>query len=173
MGPGIHHVTLKLPSLRAACDRAESLGYDIVGFNDANPHWQEAFLHPKQALGIVVQMVETHARESGEEHGWGERLAPPEPEQRAEPVDVVGLRMRSEDRERCLRQWRDLLLAHVDEKPGELIFHWPESSMRVAVTLEDGATNASLAIELRAERALDLPEGPHPVLGAEFRQLHP
>jgi len=50
-GPGIHHVTFKVPNLRTACERAESHGYTIVGYNDSDPRWEEAFLHPKEALG--------------------------------------------------------------------------------------------------------------------------
>src|SRR5262245_15300792 len=57
-GPGIHHVTFKVPSLQDACGRARDLGYDIVGYDDSDPEWKEAFLHPKQALGIVVQFAE-------------------------------------------------------------------------------------------------------------------
>lgn len=52
-GAGIHHVTFKVPSLAEACARAESAGYDIIGRDESDPEWKEAFLHPKQALGIV------------------------------------------------------------------------------------------------------------------------
>ncbi len=64
-GPGIHHVTFRVPSLREACDRAEKHGYKIVGFDDSHREWQEAFLHPKQALGIVVQIVESEPARPG------------------------------------------------------------------------------------------------------------
>ena len=43
------------PSLDAISARAASLGYTNVGSDRSDPHWQEAFLHPKQAQGIVVQ----------------------------------------------------------------------------------------------------------------------
>jgi catechol 2,3-dioxygenase-like lactoylglutathione lyase family enzyme len=166
-GPGIHHVTFKVPSLREACDRAKALGYEIVGFNDGNAHWQEAFLHPKQALGVVVQMVENAPREDGDhEHRWGE--PPPSPADAPPSVEVVGLRMRSGDREASIRQWRDVLLGELEEADRELVFRWPGSSMRVAVTLEEGGANESEAIEVRAERDLNLPRR---ILGAEFRKL--
>ncbi|MBW2280830.1 MAG: VOC family protein [Deltaproteobacteria bacterium] len=167
-GPGIHHVTFKVPSLAEVCDRARSLGYEIVGFDDRNAHWQEAFLHPKQALGIVVQMVESQPREDGGEYRGAN--PPPEPDSPPAPVTVVGLRMRSGDRERTLRQWAEVLQGQPEEDAGEIVFHWPGCSMRVAVTLE-GHSNLAEAIELRADRPLALPEGPHPVLGTEFRQL--
>src|SRR5204862_390363 len=34
-GPGIHHVTFRVPRLRPACDRAEAAGYTIVGHDDS------------------------------------------------------------------------------------------------------------------------------------------
>src|SRR5215470_12309619 len=58
-GVGIHHVTFKVPSLDALCERARAAGYAIVGYDASDPEWKEAFLHPKQAMGIVVQFAET------------------------------------------------------------------------------------------------------------------
>jgi len=65
-GPGIHHVTFTVPSLSEACDRARAHGYLIVGYDDSDPEWKEAFLRPKEALGIVVQFAEPGPRPSGE-----------------------------------------------------------------------------------------------------------
>src|SRR6266545_1166005 len=64
-GPGIHHVTFKVPSLDEACERARAQGYTPVGRDDSDPSWKEAFLHPKEALGIVVQLAEAHPRSPG------------------------------------------------------------------------------------------------------------
>jgi catechol 2,3-dioxygenase-like lactoylglutathione lyase family enzyme len=58
-GPGIHHVTFKVPSLDEACERARVRGCEIVGDDDSYDDWKTAFLHPKQALGIVVQFAQT------------------------------------------------------------------------------------------------------------------
>src|SRR4030095_6575510 len=63
-GPGVHHVTFKVPSTRAACDRARALGLNPVGFDDSDPGWIEAFLHPKESLGIVVQFAESRGGET-------------------------------------------------------------------------------------------------------------
>ena len=173
-GPGIHHVTFYVPSLRASCERAESFGYGIVGYRDSDSQWSEAFLHPKQAMGIVVQMVESHHDADHEhEHEHDYEATPPfeEPAVSPPPVRLVGVRLRTSDRGRAVRQWAELLEAELEETPGELRFSWPGSGMRVVVGLEHGAADASVAIELRSERSLLLPEGPHPLLGAEFRQL--
>ena len=161
-----------VPSLRASCERAESFGYGIVGYRDSDSQWSEAFLHPKQAMGIVVQMVESR-HDAGHEHEHDYEATPPfeEPAVSPPPVRLVGVRLRTSDRSRAVRQWAELLEAELEETPGEQRFSWPGSGMRVVVGLEHGAADASVAIELRSERSLLLPEGPHPLLGAEFRQL--
>jgi methylmalonyl-CoA/ethylmalonyl-CoA epimerase len=169
-GPGIHHVTFMVPSLSAICERAAALGYRIVGYEDSNPGWREAFLHPKEAMGIVVQMVEAgNDAPEGEHPGWGE--APPEPDIAAPPVNVVGVRMRTSSRERAMRQWKELLEAHCEQSDDELLFTWPDSGMRIAVSVEPGVEDASVCIELRADRPLGLPDSPHPILGTLFVQL--
>jgi methylmalonyl-CoA/ethylmalonyl-CoA epimerase len=171
-GPGIHHVTFKVPSLRQACDRATELGYGIVGYNDSHPGWQEAFLHPKQAMGIVVQLTQSDASEDDDhDHSHFSSNPPPEPDSPPPPATVVGVRLRTADRARAVQQWSQILRADLDEAPGELLFTWPGSGMRIAVSLDAASPDRSEAIELRSDRALRLPEGPHPVLGAQFRQL--
>jgi catechol 2,3-dioxygenase-like lactoylglutathione lyase family enzyme len=169
-GPGIHHVTFMVPSLRGWCDRAEALGYHIVGYDDHNPGWREAFLHPKEAMGIVVQMVESASTGVG---GEGPRRSepPPEPAIAAPPVDVVGVRMRTGSPERALRQWQELLEGNCERGVDELAFAWPESGMRIAVSIEAGARDESVCIEVRADRALGLSAVPHPVLGTLFLQV--
>ncbi|MEE9254692.1 MAG: VOC family protein, partial [Pseudomonadales bacterium] len=169
-GPGIHHVTFNVPSLSAICERAAALGYDVVGYDDRNPNWSEAFLHPKQAMGIVVQMVYSQGDEPDGGRP-GRREGPAEPQRAAEPVSVVGVRMRASDRERALRQWHELLEGECEELADELIFTWPGSGMRIAVRIEPGSQDRSVAIELRADRPLGLPDAPHRVLGTLFAQI--
>lgn len=59
-GPGPHHVTFKVPEFRAALEAARSAGYGPVGIDESDPNWKEAFLHPKDAPGVVVQLAESH-----------------------------------------------------------------------------------------------------------------
>jgi methylmalonyl-CoA/ethylmalonyl-CoA epimerase len=74
-GPGVHHVTFVVPTLQQACDRAVAHGYRIVGFDDSDPGWAEAFLHPKEALGIVVQIVESRTPAEARQPWSGARRA--------------------------------------------------------------------------------------------------
>jgi len=56
-GPGPHHLTFTVDDLEAAIERARSAGYGPLGIDLDGPHWKEAFLHPKEAAGIVVQLA--------------------------------------------------------------------------------------------------------------------
>ncbi|MBI1962943.1 MAG: VOC family protein [Candidatus Rokubacteria bacterium] len=167
-GPGIHHVTFTVPSLAAACARARAQGYQIVGLDDSDPGWKEAFLHPKQAQGIVVQLAES----SGD--GEARRPPPPGPPDPPPPVTLVGLRLAARSREGARRQWEQVLEGTAREGAGgELIYRWPDSPMRLVVEIDDAAAEGPLAIEIASDRAVALPDGPHPVLGAVFRRVTP
>jgi methylmalonyl-CoA/ethylmalonyl-CoA epimerase len=77
-GPGPHHLTFKVPDLLAALSQAEAAGYRPVSVNVENEGWKEAFLHPKDGPGVVIQLAES----SGE---WA-HPAPPEPPVPRAPV---------------------------------------------------------------------------------------
>lgn len=57
-GPGPHHLTFKVPDLAAALAGVEAAGYRPVGVDLSDPMWKEAFIHPKDAPGIVVQLAQ-------------------------------------------------------------------------------------------------------------------
>src|SRR5262249_39629770 len=110
-GPGIHHVTFKVPSLAETCARAESHGYVVVGRDESDPEWRVGYLHPKQAQGIVVQVVQPLP---GADRPWevpAGSLDPPP------AVTVVGLRLRAPDPERVRIQWASILGGD-EERPG-------------------------------------------------------
>ena len=56
-GPGPHHYTFKVPDLAAMLERVQAAGYEPVGVRMDDDEWQEAFLHPRQTPGIVVQLA--------------------------------------------------------------------------------------------------------------------
>jgi len=59
-GPGPHHLTFTVPRLGEALEVARAAGYRPVGIDESSPEWKEAFLHPKDAPGVVVQLAESH-----------------------------------------------------------------------------------------------------------------
>lgn len=57
-GPGPHHLTFKVKDIVGAIALAEEAGYRPVGVDLASDFWKEAFLHPKDAPGVVVQLAQ-------------------------------------------------------------------------------------------------------------------
>jgi methylmalonyl-CoA/ethylmalonyl-CoA epimerase len=162
-GPRVHHVTMKVPSLDRMLARAAERGYGVVGVNRSDSHWQEAFLHPKQAHGIVVQMVEQ--RETG-----GDDLLPAA-KPRADAARIAGLRLSAKSAESARRQWGELLGGSGFIQGDALIFRWPESPIPILVDIRPDAEEGPLQIELRAPRPLELPNSPYPGLGTRFVQV--
>ncbi len=60
-GPGPHHLTFKVPSLADALEEVRAAGFEPIGIDLSDPEWMEAFLHPKVATGVVVQLAEAPA----------------------------------------------------------------------------------------------------------------
>jgi methylmalonyl-CoA epimerase len=60
-GPGIHHICLEVEDLPGMLARLESLGVELI---DREPRpgahdTRVAFVHPKSANGVLVELVET------------------------------------------------------------------------------------------------------------------
>lgn len=151
-GPGVHHVTFKVPDIHAARAAAEYHGYKVVGFDDSNPGWKEAFLHPKQAQGIVVQLAESHP---DLDPGWSadfEFPAAPQPPA-PETAHVVGLRLCANEELAARKLWSDLAGGRCEPGNGELIFTWRDSPLRLAVSLSSRLPPGPTAIELGSRPA--------------------
>ena len=167
IGAGIHHVTFKVPGLRETRARATALGYGVVGYSATVPRWKEAFLHPKDALGIVVQIVES-PDEPPRGH-W--RKPPPMPADPPAPVRLLGLRMTAHAIERARRQWSTLLGGAESVEGGLHVFRWPASPLRIAVEIEptadEGPTRIDVAPVSRPVAGLGAPA---PGLGTVFAE---
>ena len=161
-GPRVHHVTFKVSSLDEMLGRATALGYAIASQDRSDAYWQEAFLHPKQAQGIVIQLVEHTPRPDDFE--------PPETLPSASAARVLGPRLVATSAELAQRQWRELLGASEARSGEALVFSWPESPLTITVDLDANAEPGSRCIELSAPRALALPKGDVPRLGTRFVQ---
>jgi catechol 2,3-dioxygenase-like lactoylglutathione lyase family enzyme len=61
-GPGPHHCTFLVPDIEATLVRVKAAGIEPVQVDlQSVPRWKEAFLHPRDAHGIVVQLAEQSA----------------------------------------------------------------------------------------------------------------
>jgi methylmalonyl-CoA/ethylmalonyl-CoA epimerase len=57
-GAGPHHFNFLVPDITEALARTRAFGIEPVGVSLDNPRWKEAFLHPRQAHGIVIQLAQ-------------------------------------------------------------------------------------------------------------------
>ena len=64
-GPGVHHITLEVDDLDAALSELERRGGRIASRHSYPPGvtfegqiWREAFVHPKDAFGVLLHLAE-------------------------------------------------------------------------------------------------------------------
>lgn len=60
-GEGLHHITLYVPDLARAIEQVRAAGYEPVDIDLSHESWKEAFLHPRQANGVLLQLAENPA----------------------------------------------------------------------------------------------------------------
>lgn len=58
-GEGVHHVTLKVPDIHAAIARLEDAGIPLLSVSTEHESWKEAFVHPRDANGVLLQFAES------------------------------------------------------------------------------------------------------------------
>jgi hypothetical protein len=171
-GPGVHHVTFEVPDLDVACERAEAMGFSVVERDDSDPEWSEAFLHPKSAMSIVVQMVQVRPAGADTHEQPILEPEPDDPEPGALGIKMVGLRLAANTFKRARELWCDLLGGTGRVIDGALEVRWSGSPMRLLVQrTAAGGDEGPLSIEIACLRPALVPVGPHPVLGASFETV--
>lgn len=56
---GLHHVTYIVEDLRSAVPEIERAGFAVHGEFTEDARWQEVFVHPKHANGVLLQFAQT------------------------------------------------------------------------------------------------------------------
>jgi methylmalonyl-CoA/ethylmalonyl-CoA epimerase len=130
-GPGPHHLTFLVADIEAVLARIRAAGIEPIGVNLADPSWREAFVHPRDAHGIVVQVAEQ----------GGAAPSPAPPRELPEPgppacLDVIEHHVG--DLEGATRLFRDVL----DGRPeasgaGTSELTWP-GGKRIRLVRRDG-----------------------------------
>ena len=77
-GPGPHHITYKVVDILAALAEVEGAGYRPVNVDVSHPYWKEAFIHPKDGPGVLVQLAQSAG-------GGGDEWRSPVPADLARP----------------------------------------------------------------------------------------
>ena len=125
-GPGPHHLTYKVADLAGALDAVRDAGFHPVGVDVSDRTWKEAFLHPAEACGVVVQL----AQPSGA--GWKTPAPAGFPTARAEPASLTHVAHAVADLGAARRLFADVLGGEpVDSDGGSVELAWPDAALRV------------------------------------------
>ena len=139
-GPGPHHLTFKVADIVGALGLVEAAGYRPVSVNLENDHWKEAFLHPKDAPGVVVQI----AQSSGD-GDWGMPIPDGYPTPATSPATLDRVTHAVASLDVGLRLFRDLLAGEehdrgADETGAWVDLRWPGPG-RVRLVEPNGPTS--------------------------------
>jgi hypothetical protein len=52
-------VTLKVPDIGASVAHLRSRGIELMRVSVEHPSWKEAFIHPKDAHGVLIQIAQS------------------------------------------------------------------------------------------------------------------
>jgi methylmalonyl-CoA/ethylmalonyl-CoA epimerase len=144
-GPGPHHFSFLVTDIEGTLARIRAFGIEPVGVNLDSPHWREAFLHPRSAHGIVVQV----AQQGGPAPSSLPRGLPePGPPSRFELIEY-----RVGDLDGAARLFRDVLdgqLETLGPRTAELT--WP-GGKRIRLVHDDGLPLGGALHRIRFTRA--------------------
>lgn len=57
-GEGVHHLTIKVHNIEEMIEHLRSSKLNPLDIDTSNPLWKECYLHPKEALGTLIQFAE-------------------------------------------------------------------------------------------------------------------
>lgn len=57
-GEAMHHMTLYVADLAVSIDGLKAAGYEPVDIDLSNEFWKEAFLHPRETSGVLIQLAQ-------------------------------------------------------------------------------------------------------------------
>lgn len=74
-GEGMHHVTIQVDSLEEAIATLAENGIEALDVNMSDPQWKEAFISPRDAFGMLIQLAEF------DEEYWADVMSRPTAEE--------------------------------------------------------------------------------------------
>lgn len=99
-GPGVHHLTFKVPDLDDALRALRRYGFETIGQSREHAVWMETFVHPRASgIGTLVQIVRADDETLSAREASAERPADfPEPGGRRAEPSILGLTVDDLDR---------------------------------------------------------------------------
>ena len=145
-GAGPHHFNFLVTDIGDALTRIAGSGIEPVGVNLANPGWKEAFIHPRDAHGIVVQV----AQQAGSPPASARPAELPEP---GPPSRLDLIEHHVSDLDGAVRVFRDVLDGRLDvTAPGAAELAWP-GGRRIRLVREDRLPLGGALNHIRFSRA--------------------
>jgi methylmalonyl-CoA/ethylmalonyl-CoA epimerase len=130
-GAGPHHFNFIVTDIDDTLARIRAFGIQPVGVNLEDPTWREAFLHPRSAHGIVIQVAES---------AGSPPTAPPprEPAIPGPPTRFDLIEHHVSDLDRATRLFRDVLGGQLDAaSAGATELTW-DGDKRIRLVRRDG-----------------------------------
>jgi methylmalonyl-CoA/ethylmalonyl-CoA epimerase len=135
----------RVTDIDSALARIKASGIEPVGVNLANPDWKEAFLHPRDAYGIVIQVAE---QGSPPPSVPPRELPEPGPSARFDLIEH-----HVSDLEGAVRLFRDVLDGQLEAAgAGSAELTWP-GGKRIKLVREDGLPLGGALHHIRFTRA--------------------
>jgi methylmalonyl-CoA/ethylmalonyl-CoA epimerase len=123
-GPGPHHLTFIVADINAILSRVRAFGIEPVVVRLDGANWKEAFLHPRDAHGIVIQI----AQQSGSPRNVAPPAELPEP---GPPSHLSLVEHHVADIESAILLFENVLDGEVVSRPGpgaEAELTWPNGA---------------------------------------------
>ena len=129
-GAGPHHFNFLVTDIGETLARVRAHGIEPVGVNLANPGWKEAFLHPRDAHGIVIQVAQ---QSSPSRSPRPAELPPPGPPARFDLIEH-----HVSDLDGAVRLFREVLDGRLEASgAGTAELTWPDGK-RIRLVSEAG-----------------------------------
>lgn len=145
-GAGPHHFNFIVSDIQDMLARVRAHGIEPVGVRVDNPYWKEAFLHPRDAYGIVIQVAQ--------QGGPPPRTAAPRDLPEPGPATCfAAIEHHVGDLDGAIRLFRDVLegrLEAADAHAAELT--WP-GGKRIRLVREEGLPLGGALHHVRFARA--------------------
>ena len=146
-GAGPHHFNFLVPDIETSLARIKAAGIDPVGVNLSNPAWKEAFLHPRAAHGIVIQVAQ--------QEGSPASAPPRELPEPGPPTRLDLIEHHVSDLEGAVRLFRDVLDGRLEAAgAGTAELTWP-GGKRIKLVREDGLPLGGALHHVRFTRVTD------------------
>ena len=72
-GEGLHHLTYITDDIHKEVERFRGSGYRVVDEDYSWEPWQEAFLHPRSAHGVLIQLAQSSLTLAEQDELWGKQ----------------------------------------------------------------------------------------------------